>query len=104
MRQAGFVTGIFLIVLCAIATEKSLRLLIFTAKHIHVGSYETLAEACFGIVGFRFIAINMFIMVRLFFLFRWSMDTVLLRDCLRATPLIVTSIFVFFIFFRHTEQ
>ena len=32
IREAGFVAGILLVVLCAILTEKSLRLLIATAK------------------------------------------------------------------------
>ena len=62
MQQAGFVSGIFLIILCAILTDKSLRLLIATAKHAKVPSYETLAEAAFGKWGFIFISLNMFIM------------------------------------------
>jgi amino acid permease len=62
IQQAGFVAGIGLVVLCAILTDKSLRLLIATAKHAQVPSYETLAEAAFGKVGFLFITINMFIM------------------------------------------
>ena len=60
VRQCGFVSGIVLIIVCAFVTEKSLRLLINTAKHIHVPTYETLAEACFGSIGFRFVALNMF--------------------------------------------
>jgi sodium-coupled neutral amino acid transporter 11 len=62
IQQAGFVAGIFLVILCAILTEKSLRLLVETAKHAHVSSYETVAEAAFGRFGFLFVAINMFIM------------------------------------------
>lgn len=62
VQQAGFCAGIFLIILCAIITETSLRLLIATAKHVHVPSYETAAEAAFGRIGFKFVAINMFIM------------------------------------------
>lgn len=62
IQQAGFVAGIILVILCAILTEKSLRLLIETAKHVHVPSYETVSEAAFGRVGFLFVAINMFIM------------------------------------------
>jgi sodium-coupled neutral amino acid transporter 11 len=62
VRQAGFGAGIVLIVICAILTEKSLRLLINTAKHVHVPSYETVAEAAFGTAGFRFVAVNMFVM------------------------------------------
>ena len=62
VQQAGFVAGIVLVISCAILTEKSLRLLIETAKHVHVPSYETVAEASFGRFGFLFVAINMFIM------------------------------------------
>ena len=62
IQQAGFVAGIGLVLLCSILTEKSLRLLVETAKHVHVPSYETVAEAAFGRFGFLFVAINMFIM------------------------------------------
>jgi sodium-coupled neutral amino acid transporter 11 len=58
VKESGFVAGIFLIVLCGFLTEKSLRLLVETAKHAHVPSYETVAEAAFGRVGFLFIAIS----------------------------------------------
>ena len=34
VQRAGFVAGIFLIVFVAIVTEKSLRLLVNTAKHV----------------------------------------------------------------------
>lgn len=62
IQQAGFVAGVGLVILCSILTDKSLRLLVETAKHVHVPSYETLAEAAFGRFGFLFVAINMFIM------------------------------------------
>lgn len=62
VQQTGFVAGIVLILFCGIMTEKSLRLLVETAKHAHVPSYETVAEAAFGRFGFLFVAINMFIM------------------------------------------
>jgi solute carrier family 38 (sodium-coupled neutral amino acid transporter), member 11 len=62
IQQAGFGAGLFLILLCAVITEKSLRLLISTAKHVHCPSYETAMEAPFGVAGFRFVAINMFVM------------------------------------------
>eukprot|EP00934_Nitzschia_sp_Nitz4_P004286 Nitzschia sp. Nitz4//scaffold34_size148208//46360//50283//NITZ4_002973-RA/size148208-processed-gene-0.38-mRNA-1//-1//CDS//3329548774//4276//frame0 len=62
IKEAGFVAGICLVILCALLTEKSLRLLIETAKHVHVPSYETVAEAAFGRFGFLFVAANMFIM------------------------------------------
>lgn len=61
IKQAGFVAGIFLVIFSAAMTEKSLRLLVETAKHVHVPSYETVAEAAFGRFGFLFVAINMFI-------------------------------------------
>ncbi|CAJ1954658.1 unnamed protein product [Cylindrotheca closterium] len=61
IKQAGFVAGIILVVFCALLTEKSLRLLVETAKHVHVPSYETVAEAAFGRFGFLFVAFNMFI-------------------------------------------
>jgi amino acid permease len=62
LREAGMVTGVFLVILCAFLTNKSLRLLVETAKHTNVPSYETLAEACLGRIGFLFVSINMFIM------------------------------------------
>lgn len=62
VSQAGLVAGVVLIVGCAILTEKSLRLLVATAKHAHTASYETVAEAAFGVAGFQFVAANMFIM------------------------------------------
>eukprot|EP00980_Cylindrotheca_fusiformis_P016803 scaffold5064_cov121-Cylindrotheca_fusiformis.AAC.17 len=62
VMKAGFVSGVALILFCGIMTDKSLRLLIETAKHAHVPSYETVAEAAFGRPGFLFVAINMFVM------------------------------------------
>ena len=62
IQQTGFVAGIILIVLCGFITEKSLRLLVETAKHVHVPTYETVCEAAFGPIGFVFVALNMFIM------------------------------------------
>jgi sodium-coupled neutral amino acid transporter 11 len=41
---------------------KSLRLLIDTAKHVDVSTYERLAEASFGRFGFNFITFSMFVM------------------------------------------
>ena len=52
MKEAGFCAGIFLVVLCGFLTDKSLRLLVETAKHVNAPSYETLAEAAFGKIGF----------------------------------------------------
>lgn len=62
IRQAGFGAGIILVVLCSVMTDKSLRLLVATAKHVHCPSYETAAEAAYGKIGFRFITISMLIM------------------------------------------
>jgi solute carrier family 38 (sodium-coupled neutral amino acid transporter), member 11 len=60
IRQSGLVSGILLILLCAKLTQVSLNILIETAKHVHVATYETLCEAAFGTHGFYFVTINMF--------------------------------------------
>lgn len=62
MKQTGLGSGLIMVVVCAILTEKSLRLLIDTAKHVGVSTYELLLESCFGRVGFIFISLNMLIM------------------------------------------
>ena len=62
IQQAGLVAGIGLVCLCAVLTDKSLRLLVETAKHASAPSYETTMEAAFGRRGFLFVCINMFIM------------------------------------------
>ena len=49
-------------ILCAFLTDKSLRVLVGTAKHIDVPSYETLFESTYGSFGFYFISVNMLIM------------------------------------------
>lgn len=51
ISQCSFVLGIFMVVIFGVMTVKSLRLLIETAKHINVQSYERLAEASFGKSG-----------------------------------------------------
>ncbi|OEU19035.1 Aa_trans-domain-containing protein, partial [Fragilariopsis cylindrus CCMP1102] len=61
IQESGFIPGLLLILFSGIVTEKSLRLLVETAKHSNVPSYETLMEACYGKYGFLFISINMFI-------------------------------------------
>lgn len=43
-------------------TEKSLRLLVATAKHVNVATYERLFESTYGSAGFYFISTNMIIM------------------------------------------
>lgn len=85
LNQSGFVAGIVLILVCAWITQKSLTLLICTAKHIHVPTYELLAEASFGTLGFRFVAINMFIsaygaMISYLMLIKDSFGTLLLQS------------------------
>jgi len=62
IQESGLVPGIVLTILCALLTEKSLRLLIETAKHSDVPSYETLAEAAYGKFGFLFVTVSMFVM------------------------------------------
>jgi sodium-coupled neutral amino acid transporter 11 len=62
IRQAGLLAGILLVVLAAILTEKSLRLLVATAKYTKTSTYETAMESAFGIFGFRFVTANMFVM------------------------------------------
>jgi hypothetical protein len=62
MQQSGLVGGIVLVVFVAALTEKSLRLLIETAKHVNTPSYETLIEASFGQFGFFFVSLSMFVM------------------------------------------
>ena len=62
IKETGLVAGIFLTILCAFITEKSLRVLIDTAKHVDVPSYEMLFESTYGSFGFYFISINMLIM------------------------------------------
>jgi sodium-coupled neutral amino acid transporter 11 len=62
IQESGFVPGICLVIFVALMCEKSLRLLIETAKHSNVPSYETVAEAAFGKLGFYFVATNMFIL------------------------------------------
>mmetsp|Transcript_16865 Transcript_16865/g.31936 ORF Transcript_16865/g.31936 Transcript_16865/m.31936 type:complete len:840 (-) Transcript_16865:30-2549(-) len=62
INQCSLILGVFMIIFFAILTIKSLRLLIETAKHVDVSTYERLAEASFGRLGFNFISIAMFIM------------------------------------------
>lgn len=61
-KETGLVAGVVLVVLCALLTDKSLRVLIETAKHVDVQSYEMLFESTYGPFGFYFISINMLIM------------------------------------------
>mmetsp|Transcript_22225 Transcript_22225/g.27265 ORF Transcript_22225/g.27265 Transcript_22225/m.27265 type:complete len:863 (+) Transcript_22225:179-2767(+) len=62
LSQCSLILGTILIAFFGLMTVKSLRLLIETAKHVDVPSYERLAEASFGRSGFAFISVAMFIM------------------------------------------
>jgi sodium-coupled neutral amino acid transporter 11 len=62
IRETGLIAGVVLVVLCAFLTDKSLKVLVGTAKHINVPSYEMLFESTYGSFGFYFISINMLIM------------------------------------------
>lgn len=61
IKQSGFIAGVFMVIFIAFITEKSLRILVNTAKHVHCPTYETAMEAAYGVAGFRFVLINMFI-------------------------------------------
>jgi len=62
INQCSLILGVFMIIFFAVLTIKSLRLLIETAKHVDVSTYERLAEASFGRFGFNFISFSMFVM------------------------------------------
>jgi len=62
LQQTGLLAGILLLLTCALMTEKSLRLLVITAKHVNVATYERLFESTYGSLGFYFITTNMIIM------------------------------------------
>lgn len=62
IQQTGLVAGIFLVIFCAFLTDKSLRVLVGTAKHVDVPTYETLFESVYGSFGFYFISMNMLLM------------------------------------------
>eukprot|EP00957_Ditylum_brightwellii_P061050 4633950-Ditylum_brightwellii.AAC.1 len=62
MTNFATLSSAFLFLHTAIIIEKSLRLLVSTAKHVNVPSYELLCESAFGHGGFIFISVNMFIM------------------------------------------
>ncbi len=62
IKEAGLVSGTFMIIICAFLTEYSLRQLISLGKVADVNSYETLMEASFGRPGFIFLSVNMFLL------------------------------------------
>ncbi|KAL9181356.1 hypothetical protein ACHAXT_010161 [Thalassiosira profunda] len=60
VKEAGLVAGTVMIIVCALLTDYSLRMVITTGKFANVNSYETLLEATFGRAGFLFVSISMF--------------------------------------------
>lgn len=62
MRQSGLVAGWFLILLSATLGCKSLTMLVETAKHVDVQSYEVLCEVVFGPLGWIVCNSMMFVM------------------------------------------
>ena len=51
ISQCSLVLGVLMVIFFGLCTVKTLRLLIETAKHIDVPTYERLAEASFGRTG-----------------------------------------------------
>jgi hypothetical protein len=59
IKQMGLAAGSFLIVLCAMMTKKSLRILIGTAKHVGISIYKKAVRIDLRLVWFLFMLINM---------------------------------------------
>ncbi len=68
LRQSGLIAGIFLLILVAYLTDKSLRIIVELAsfhpnlKNRDVRTFEDLAMYPFGMLGSNFILVNMFVM------------------------------------------
>lgn len=62
IQQCSLVLGLGMILFFALVTLKTVRLLIETAKHVDVSTYERLAEVSFGKRGFIAISLAMFVM------------------------------------------
>lgn len=62
IQQCSLVLGVGMILFFAMVTLKTVRLLIETAKHVDVSTYERLAEVSFGKRGFTVISLAMFVM------------------------------------------
>ena len=68
LRESGLIAGIFLLILVAYLTDKSLRIIVGLAsfhpklKHRDVRTFEDLAMYPFGNIGSNFILVNMFVM------------------------------------------
>ncbi len=97
MRQSGLVAGWFLILLSATLGCKSLTMLVETAKHVDVQSYELLCEAVFGQIGWIGCNIMMFLMsfgpmLSYMILVKDTLGTVLAVDS--DTALVVSSVLI----------
>ena len=97
MNKTGLVAGWFLIILSATLGCKSLTMLVETAKHVDVHSYELLCEAVFGRFGWVGCNIMMFLMsygpmLSYMILVKDTLGTVLNVDSENA--LVVSSILV----------
>ena len=62
IKETGIVAGSFLIVLCAMMTKKSLRILIGTAKHVCISIYKKAVRIDLRLVWFLFMLINMVVL------------------------------------------
>ena len=68
LRESGLLAGLFLLVLVAYLTDKSLRIIVGLAsfhpklRNRDVRTFEDLASYPFGKIGLNFVLINMFVM------------------------------------------
>jgi len=68
LRQSGLIAGLFLLLLVAYLTDKSLRIIVGLAafhpqlKNLDVRTFEALASYPFGRLGSNFILLNMFVL------------------------------------------
>jgi len=68
LRESGLIAGLLLLALVGYLTDKSLRIIVGLAsfhpklRHHDVRTFEDLAAYPFGVKGYNFISINMFIM------------------------------------------
>jgi len=60
-KQSGIIPGSILMVLMAMLSDYSLRLMVKCAKFVKVDTYEDLCEYCFGDVGFYAVSLAMFL-------------------------------------------
>lgn len=68
LRESGLIAGLFLLLLVAWLTDKSLKIIVGLAsfhpklKNRDVSTFEDLASYPFGNFGSKFILLNMFVM------------------------------------------